>query len=354
MIDELEQMKEYLAGYDGEEIHIMEICGSHTAAITRSGIRNMLSERIKLISGPGCPVCVTPTSYIDRLTELAQEERVCVVSFGDMFRVPGSSGSLSQIKGEGADIRMVYSPADILKLAVKEPEKRFVFAAVGFETTTPLYADLLEELTEQNISNVKLLTALKTMPAAVDRLCTGEVSIDAFLAPGHVCCVAGSRIFEPLAEKYSIPFGVAGFEAGELLPAIYGIVRNRGKGRVFNYYTRAVTEDGNKKAMALTDKYFIPCDAVWRGLGRIAGSGMRLREEYAAYDAGSMGLDEDKKMNDRCLCGEILVGKKQPENCPLFGRECTPTSPQGACMVSEEGSCRHAYPLRGGREKRRI
>lgn len=339
---EIEKIKDYLKTYDGEEVRIMEICGSHTAAITKTGIRSILSEKIRLISGPGCPVCVTPSAYIDRLVELA-EDGVCIVSFGDMLRVPGSHKSLSQAKGEGADIRMVYSPADILRFAAKEPDKQFVFAAVGFETTTPLYADLVGELEEKRVSNVRLLTAIKTMPAAVDILCRGENKIDGFLAPGHVCSVTGSGIFEPLAKKYNIPFGVSGFSGEELLVAIYCIIRHRGEGIVENYYPRAVTQKGNEKARDFVNKYFVPCDAVWRGMGCVSGSGMRLRDQYLRYDAGSMGLDMDNKINQGCRCGEVLTGKITPSSCPLFGKVCTPLTPQGACMVSEEGSCRSFY-----------
>lgn len=361
MKEELEFMRNSLANYKGKELRIMEICGSHTAAITRSGIRSIISPKIKLISGPGCPVCVTPSAYIDRLIEFAEKENVCVVTFGDMLRVPGSVKSLSAARGEGADVRMVYSPIDIINFAEKEPEKQFVFAAVGFETTTPVYADLIEELIERKIENVKLLTALKTMPQAVELLASGAYGdnycldklaertpavIDGFLAPGHVCSVAGSEIFEPMAKKYSLPFVVAGFESSELLAAIYGIITHIGRGGVFNYYSRAVTEHGNVKAMAQVKKYFEPCDAVWRGLGNIPDSGLKIKEAYRAFDAGSEGLTADIKMNEGCCCGEILVGRKTPSECPLFGTKCTPLSPQGACMVSDEGSCRHSYPYR--------
>lgn len=347
MNSELKKIRDFLSDYDDEEITLMEICGSHTAAITKSGIRNILSPKIRLISGPGCPVCVTPSAYIDKLIQMALEENVCVVTFGDMLRVPGSEKSLSRAKGEGADVKMVYSPIDIIKLAEERPDKQFVFAAVGFETTTPLYADLIDELIEKNINNVRLLTSLKTMPAAVDKLCEDNDRIDGFIAPGHVCSITGSKVFEPLAEKYSIPFGVGGFTAEELLVAIYGTVKMKGQGKVSNYYTRAVTEDGNLTAKKLVDKYFTSCDASWRGMGNISGSGLILKDEYSRFDAGSRELTEDKKLNSRCLCGEILMGRKMPVNCPLFGKACTPLTPQGACMVSEEGSCRHAYSVRG-------
>ncbi|MGN0165864.1 MAG: hydrogenase formation protein HypD [Lachnospiraceae bacterium] len=343
MTDGFDNIRECLSLYDGEPIKIMEICGSHTAAITKSGIRSILSPKIHLVSGPGCPVCVTPSAYIDRLIDLALEEQVCIVTFGDMLRVPGSQMSLSQAKGEGADVRMVYSPFDTIKLAETRPDKKFVFAAVGFETTTPIYAEMVEELIQKKITNVKLLTALKTMPSIVDCLCREQADIDGFLAPGHVCSVTGSSIFEPLAEKYSIPFVAAGFSGKELLAAIYATVRMKGKGQVLNYYPRVVTKEGNVAAQKKVETFFVVCDAVWRGMGMVPASGMRLKDEYMDYDAGSMELVEDIRLNKRCMCGQVLMGRIKPENCSLFGKECTPLSPQGACMVSEEGSCRYAY-----------
>ncbi len=343
MKEKIKEIIKALREYDGQEIRIMEICGSHTAAISKSGIRSLLSPKIKLISGPGCPVCVTPSAYIDKLIELSKKPNTCVVSFGDMLRVPGSKSSLSLAKGEGGMVLMVYSPIDVVRLAQENPETEYVFAAVGFETTTPLYADLIEELIEQKIMNVKLLTALKTMPAAVDELCKADTVIDGFLAPGHVCSVSGSNLFVPLAKKYSIPFVVGGFEGEELLLAIYALVKNRGKGEVLNYYPKAVSAKGNVIAQELVNKYFVSADACWRGLGMIEGSGMIIRDEFSVYDAGSQGLTVDVKLNEGCKCGEILTGKREPGACPLFGKLCTPLNPQGACMVSEEGSCRHAY-----------
>lgn len=317
----------------------MEVCGSHTAAIAKNGIPSLLSEKIRLLSGPGCPVCVTPTAYVDRLIELAKTQGKCVVTFGDLLRVPGSGSSLSAEKGSGAKVCMVYSPLDTLKLAEADPDTEYIFAAVGFETTMPVYALLMDALIKRKINNVKLLTALKTMPPVIDSLCEGGALIDGFIAPGHVSVVTGSGVFEPLARKYSIPFGVAGFTGPELLVALCGIVKKRGIGEVDNYYPSVVTREGNVRAKQLSDTFFEPCDAVWRGLGNIPGSGMALREEYAAFDAGSRGLQEDHLMNRACRCGEVLMGKIRPNECPLHGKGCTPITPQGACMVSPEGSC---------------
>ena len=336
---DLNTIKQFLYEYDGPDMYIMEVCGSHTAAIAKNGIPGLLSKKIHLISGPGCPVCVTPSAYIDRLLELAKQENTCVVTFGDPLRVPGSEKSLRMIKGEGGRVEMVYSPMDILEMAEKEPETCFVFAAVGFETTTPVYALLMQELVKYDIKNVKLLTALKTMPEAIGFLCENGAPINGFIAPGHVSVVTGSRIFEPIAKKYGLPFGVSGFEGAEILTALYAIVKMRGQGCVINCYPAVVTAEGNVDAQASVEKYFEPADAVWRGMGSIPGSGRILRKEYAAFDAGSRDLTEDKKKNQACRCDQVLMGKIKPTECPLFGKVCTPLKPQGACMVSTEGNC---------------
>lgn len=338
----LDLVRTFLRDYDGPDMNIMEVCGSHTGAIAKNGIPGMLSDHIHLISGPGCPVCVTPSSYIDRLIELSLRPDTCIVTFGDLLRVPGSETSLAAAKGRGARVAMVYSPMDILDLARKNPETTFVFAAIGFETTTPVYALLMDELTASGIRNVKLLTALKTMPEAIDHLCSAGADIQGFLAPGHVSVVTGSHIFEPLAEKYNIPFGVAGFSGEEILIALCGIVQayNSAKpGKVMNFYPSVVTRDGNTQAQALIDHYFEKSDVVWRGLGAIPGSGKLLRKEYASYDAGSRGLVEDHKINAACCCDRVLMGRMKPTQCPLYGKACTPLKPQGACMVSTEGNC---------------
>ncbi len=336
---DIEKIKQELKHYDGPEMNIMEVCGSHTEAVAKYGIPSLLSPKLHLLSGPGCPVCVTASSYIDRLIALSLEKNTCVVTFGDLIRVPGSRKSLSEAKGEGARVEMVYSPLDLLSLAQKEPETLFVFAAVGFETTTPVYAVLLEEIIERHVENIKLLTSIKTMPEVIDHLMANGAPIDAFLAPGHVSVVTGSRVYEKPALKYGIPFAVSGFKAEELLAALYGIVLHRGQGVVKNYYPSVVTENGNEKAKKAVEKYFQTSDAVWRGMGKVAGSGKLLREEYRKFDAGSEGLEKDEKLNPACRCDEVLMGKRKPGQCPLFGKVCSPAHPQGACMVSSEGSC---------------
>ena len=345
----LDEIKKYLKNYDGDDINIMEVCGSHTEAIAKYGIPGMLSERIHLLSGPGCPVCVTPSSYIDRLIDLSKEPDTIIATFGDLIRVPGSKKSLSDVRGEGAEVLMVYSPMDIIEKAKAQPKKTFIFAAVGFETTTPVYATLIDRLVAEDIKNVKLLTALKTMPQVIDHLLKNGAPIDGFIAPGHVSVVTGYGIFEPLAEKYGIPFGVSGFQGNELLIALYGIVKNIGKGVVKNYYPSVVTREGNLAAKELTDRYFTQSDATWRGMGNVTGSGRLIAKSYEKYDAKSADLIEDHKKNAACRCDQVLMGKIKPYECPLYKKVCTPMTPQGACMVSTEGSC-FSYLSNGRRD----
>ncbi len=366
----------------------MEICGSHTAAIAKNGIPSLLSPQIRLLSGPGCPVCVAPVSFIENLKHLALQPGCTVAGFGDILRTPGKEGSLLDARSKGAKLKMIYSPMDLLALAQEEPARLFVLAAVGFETTAPVYAQLLDELREREIKNVRILTALKTMPEVIRWLLQDpECEIDGMLCPGHVCVITGEAPFEALAAESGIPFVIAGFSGEELLVALYDLLRNRGRGILKNDYPSVVKKEGNPMARALVEKYFEPSDAEWRGLGVIPGSGLRLREEYALYsaetllagdgDAGdaaseegqtgpkrsdpsraeSRGADQvgaDPKQsnppraencveNHGCRCPEILTGKKQPADCPLFRKICTPSSPHGACMTSGEGSCFTAY-----------
>ena len=329
----------FLREYEGPSVRLMEVCGTHTAEISHSGIPRMLSKQIRLISGPGCPVCVTVTDYIDKLVELSKTPHTVVASFGDLLRVPGSKESLSDAKGDGGKVQMLYSPMDLIKIAKEHPDTRYVFAAVGCETTTPAYALLISQALEQNIDNIQILTSLKTMPPVIDWVCKNEGKIDGFLAPGHVSVITGSKIFKELSEKYKIPFVVAGFEPQQLIDAIYALVIRRGKAGVFNLYPSVVTEEGNLQAQELVKEFFEPCDAAWRGMGILPDSGMVLKKEYARFDAGSRGLDQDHENNPNCHCSEVLMGKISPHGCPLFQKVCTPQSPQGACMVSTEGSC---------------
>lgn len=342
------ELVRFLKHYTGPPVRFMEVCGTHTAQIAKCGITSLLSPEIRLISGPGCPVCVTVTGYIDRLIELSKAPRTVVATFGDMMRVPGSSISLREAKAGGGRVEMVYSPLDILSMAKAHRNTTYVFAAVGFETTVPVYAMLLERAIEEKVDNIRLLTSLKTMPPVMEWVCRNQRGIDGFLAPGHVSVVTGSGCFNRLTETYGIPFAVSGFEGEEILAAVYALVKRRGRAGVMNLYPSAVTERGNEMAQAAISRYFEPCGAAWRGMGIIAGSGLALREEFAAFDAGSRELCEDRKFNRDCRCASILTGEAEPEQCPLFGRGCTPEKPQGACMVSMEGSCYHHLTGRYG------
>ncbi len=341
------QILDFLRNYDGPEVRIMEICGSHTAAIAKSGIRSVLSPKIRMISGPGCPVCVTVTAYIDKLIELAMEPENVVVTFGDLIRVPGSVRSMAEAKADGAHIEMVYSPLDMLPMAEKDPDHVYIFAAVGFETTIPVYSMLLLNAEEKGLKNVKLLTSLKTMPEVVNWVSSGKVTgsdgrehpaVDGYIAPGHVCAVSGYRIFEEAAEKFSVPFVASNFEATEILMAIYALIKLRGRGVVRNLYGDAVTREGNITAQERVDRFFVQGDCTWRGIGKITGSAMYLRPEYEHFDAGSRGLDTDYETKG-CHCAKIITGEEDSTMCPLYRKVCTPENPKGACMVSQEGAC---------------
>lgn len=345
-MDKIKEIAGFLKNYDGEEVTLMEVCGTHTASIVENGIESMLSNKIRLITGPGCPVCVTVASYIDKLCELCLMPNTCVCSFGDMIRVKGSNRCLRDAEAEGGRILMVYSPLDLIEIAKNEPYTTFIFAAVGFETTTPLYAVLLDEIIKKNITNIKLLCALKTMPEVIDRVLSSSDNITGMIAPGHVSVITGSDIFKPFAEKYNMPFVVAGFEGEQLLLAVWALCKLRGKGVVKNLYTEAVSKDKNHTSCSLVEKYFEPCPAAWRGLGVIDNSGIRLKKEYSCFDAGSDGLYEDF-IPKGCSCHEVIIGAKKPEECPLFSKVCTPLNPVGACMVSHEGSCFNYFMKKG-------
>ncbi|WP_026509925.1 MULTISPECIES: hydrogenase formation protein HypD [unclassified Butyrivibrio] len=348
-MDKLEYIKEQLKNYDGEELRFMEVCGTHTAAISENGIPNLLSPKIHLISGPGCPVCVTVTAVIDRLCELSMTENTYVLTFGDLIRVRGSKMSLADARAEGGHVEMLYSPMDAVKMAIERKDRNYVFAAIGFETTTPVYAMVLEEAIRQGVRNLKLLTSLKTMPEVIRWVCNNTDNIDGFLAPGHVSVVTGSKLFKELSEELDMPFVVAGFEGQGLLAAIYALMKLKGHSGFKNMYKSVVTENGNGEARRAVSKYFEKCDASWRGMGLIPGSGMRLKEEFLQFDAGSYGLDDDH-MPPGCSCAKVLTGEISPDECPLFGKMCSPQDPHGACMVSTEGSCYNYFI--SGRTKR--
>ncbi len=337
----IEQIVDYLKSYDGRELKIMEVCGTHTASIFKNGIRSLISPKIRLISGPGCPVCVTPTAYIDKCIEFATKEDTVLLTFGDMMKVPGSTGSLSEAKGNGANVHMMYSPFEAVELAAENPDRTYVVAAVGFETTAPAYALMLQQAKAAGLENVKVVTALKTAIPALEWICENQKNVDGFICPGHVSVITGSDVYKSLSDRYGKPFVVAGFEAEHVLAAIYRIVKQieDGLGLTENLYTNAVKPDGNHKAIDAINTVFEPGSAMWRGLGIIEDSGLYVNDEYAAFDGGSRDLFEDMELPEECCCGKVIVGIMNPDQCPMFGKGCTPMKPFGPCMVSAEGSC---------------
>jgi hydrogenase expression/formation protein HypD len=328
-------------------VRIMEVCGTHTVAIRRSGIHSLLPGNISLISGPGCPVCVTPTGYIDNAILLLENPEITVASFGDMLKVPGSTGgSLSSYRGTGR-VRIVYSPAELADLA-GQTSGDVVFLAIGFETTIPTVAAALLRALEAGVSNLYLYTAFKTVPPALRALLASpQRNLDAFLLPGHVSVIIGEQPYRFLEGPAGVPGVITGFEPIDLLEGILAALRQieRGERQVQNAYTRAVRPQGNPKAREVMGRLLEPVDVLWRGLGMIAGSGLKLREEYNHLDAVSrFDLPPLRNLEPPgCGCAEVLQGKMLPRGCPLFGGACTPEHPVGPCMVSSEGSCAASF-----------
>lgn len=341
------ELRDYLQNYDGPEIRIMEVCGTHTHEIFRQGIRNFLSPKINLISGPGCPVCVTPASYIDEAIYIALEKNVTITSFGDLIRVPGTSSSLQKARAEGARVKVVYSPIDGEKYAKEHPDEQVVFLSVGFETTTPSDVIAVRNAMRDGIDNFSILTANKTMPGAYEAMAS---STDCYLYPGHVHAIIGTGILKDLQER-GVSGVIAGFTGEELLTALAIAVRKLSEGKPFfvNAYPRVVTDEGSPAAVALVDKFTKPCDAMWRGIGMIPGSGVELKEEYSVFDARKKFdiPSQEKEYKTACRCGDVLQGKIRPTGCPLFGKACNPDHPVGACMVSDEGACSAFYTYGG-------
>lgn len=338
-----QQAAEIIRNYDGKKLRIMEVCGTHTHEIFRQGIRKMLPENIQLISGPGCPVCVTPVSYIDEAVYLALEKGCLITTFGDLVRVPGTEKSLASARAEGAEIRPVYSPLDALQYAEEHPEKQVVFLSVGFETTTPPSLMAVRKAKKEGLKNFSILTANKTMDNAYLAL---KDSADAFLYPGHVSTISGTKIYFDLMEQ-GISGVVTGFTGPELLTALAVIVKKSQEGKPFfmNCYPRVVTDGGSPAARKLAAEMTDAVDSEWRGIGIIPKSGLQLKPEYADYDA-RLKYDMPKiegHANPACRCGSVLKGEITPEQCPVFGKGCTPEHPVGACMVSGEGACAAFY-----------
>lgn len=331
----------------GREYRLMEFCGGHTHAISRYGIADLLPPQIRLIHGPGCPVCVLPIGRIDQAIRIAVDHDVTLASYGDTLRVPASHGlTLLKAKGRGADVRMVYSPMDAVQLAQARPERAVVFFAIGFETTTAPTAAAVAYAAAQGVSNFSILANHVLTPPAMHAILTGPdaVPLDGFIGPAHVSTVIGSAPYEPFAERYGKPVVIAGFEPLDVMAAIEMLVRqiNEGRAEVANQFTRAVTRDGNAKAIALMDKVFELRESFeWRGLGTLPLSALRLREAYAAHDAELLFDVPYRPVPDHkaCECAAILRGQKHPAECRIFGTACTPDTPVGSCMVSSEGAC---------------
>ena len=335
---------ERLKAFPARPVRIMEICGTHTMAIFQHGLRQLLPEGMQLISGPGCPVCVTASGHIDAFIHIARQPSVRVAIFGDLLRVPGSHGSLAQAAAQGARVDVVYSAMDALELAARSQTEQVVFLSVGFETTTPTVAATILAAQARQINNFSVFVTNKVIPPPLELLLDDPaLGLDGLLCPGHVSTIIGASSYEPFAEKFQLPCVVAGFEPADILRALIMLLDQIHSGchEVENGYDRAVSWQGNQRACALVDKVFQPADMTWRGMGLLPASGLALRPEYGSFDA-SQRLDirvAESKEPAGCRCGAILCGKQTPRQCPLFGRQCTPATPIGPCMVSSEGTC---------------
>lgn len=328
----------------GRRINLMEVCGTHTVSIGRYGLRAAMPEGLKLLSGPGCPVCVTSNRDIDTAIAMTRVPGAIVATFGDMVRVPGSTTTLGAEKAAGADVRVVYSPLDALDLARREPARPVIFVGVGFETTTPVVGASIQMAAEEGLANYYVFAAHKSTAPALEAIANDpETRVDGFILPGHVSTITGLQPYRFLAERHGVPGVVAGFEPVDVLNAIARLAAmvDRGAPSIENAYGRGVQDEGNRAAQAVIDDVFEPCDAVWRGLGPIPSSGMRIRDAYADHDALRVfSPDVEPTRETRgCRCGDVLRGAIAPNECPLFDRACTPENPVGPCMVSSEGSC---------------
>lgn len=329
-----------------KEVSFMEVCGGHTMSVQKFGIPSLLPDNIKLLSGPGCPVCVSSRNYIDQAIAYSRLKDVIITTYGDLIRVPGSTSSLDVEKGKGNDIRIVYSVLDALNVAKENPGKKVIFLGIGFETTTPGSAIGILNASQQGINNFFLYSSHKVMPPAMKALIDEGVKIDGYIAPGHVSTITGSGIYSDVSEKFGLACVVSGFEPVDLLKSIYLLVKQveTNNPKVEIAYKRAVRPEGNTKAQAIMREVFEARDDWWRGLGVLPESGLKPKEKYKNFDAEMMfNVEVEPTKEDKgCICGEILKGLKNPKNCKLFNKACTPENPVGACMVSNEGAC-HAY-----------
>ncbi len=339
---------EQIAQAADRPMKIMEVCGTHTVAIARFGLRDVMPDNVTLLSGPGCPVCVTANRDIDFAIELSRLPGVVITTFGDMMKVPGSHSSLSREKADGRDVRIVYSPLDAVQMAAAEPDKQVVFLGVGFETTVPTIAVTIKHAMAQGLTNFSVLSVHKTVPGALEALVNDpEVAIDGFILPGHVSTIIGPEPYRFLASTYHVPGVATGFEPIDVLQGVWMLARQISEGRaeIEIAYQRGVNADGNPTARALIEEVFEPTDAEWRGIGVIPGTGLAIRPEFADFDAAKrfdVTVPEPKEIPG-CQCGDVLRGVVLPFQCRLFGKGCTPEHPIGPCMVSSEGSCAAYY-----------
>jgi hydrogenase expression/formation protein HypD len=353
---QLHALLQRLAEWKGAPQTFMEVCGTHTVSAARSGLYELLPQTIRLISGPGCPVCVTPVGFIDHALALCASELITLATFGDLMRVPGSpenvrdrnAPSLAWARAKGADVRVVYSPRDALELARTLTDREVVFLSVGFETTTPTVAAAVAQAAKEGLGNFSVLTSNKTVIEALEVLCTADdCKIDGFMLPGHVSVIIGSEVYRGIAERFRVPCAIAGFEPVEMVRAIVALTEQvaGSSPRVDNCYLGPVAPQGNVKARKIMYEVFEPCDSVWRGLGMIPHSGLKLAPAYARFDAAERFRVSVRPPVEPpgCRCGEVLRGVIAPSQCGLFGRLCTPENPKGACMVSSEGSCAARY-----------
>ncbi len=361
MLKQTEPLIEQIASWNGPSLTFMEVCGTHTMAAARFGLRSLLPKTIRLISGPGCPVCVTPVGYVDHALALGEHDGVIIATFGDLMRVPGSADpkedrkprTLINSRACGCDVRVVYSPLDALKIARRNTTRQVVFLGVGFETTAPTLAAAILHAKEQHLDNFSVLSAAKTIPKAMELLASSlELGLSGFLCPGHVSTILGADVYRPLAEKHNIPCAIAGFEPVEILRGIVSLLDqvSCGKARVDNCYPNVVRSLGNEKAKEIMNRVFESATSIWRGIGPIEGSGLGIRDEYAAFDAAKkfeVSLPPPLEPKG-CRCGDVLKGLIDPAECSLFGGICTPDNPKGACMVSSEGSCAAWYNYQTG------
>ncbi len=339
-------------------VRIMEVCGGHTHAIMQHGLHTLMPENIQFIHGPGCPVCVMPKARIDQAIALAKEPEVVLVTLGDMIKVPGSDGSLADARAQGAAVHFVYSPLDALAIAAKHPDKQVVFFAIGFETTTPMSAALIESAQRAGVSNLLFHINHVTVPEAVSAILdSDDAQIDALIGPSHVSVITGAQIYQPLVDRFQLPVVVSGFEPLDILEGVHRIITQKraGEAKLSIQYTRSVTYEGNPTAQALIARTFKKRESFeWRGLGAIAQSAWQLADRYSHLDAETIYADRfeanPREDHQACLCGTILRGAAKPTDCPLFKHPCTPQNPIGSCMVSSEGACAAYY--RYGQEVR--